>query len=62
MHVCGYGSGFNGVLQREPHVSQQRLFQGPLLAIMIAVGSSDPCSTSPKLGLVVPLEAVLTAY
>jgi hypothetical protein len=39
MHVCvcGYGSGFNGVLQlmgREPHVSQQRLFQGPLLAML----------------------------
>lgn len=37
-------------------------FSGPASGdVMIAVGSSDPCSTSPKSGLVVPLEAVFTA-
>ncbi len=37
-------------------------FSGPASGyVMIAVGSSDPGSTSPKSGLVAPLEAVLTA-
>ena len=43
-------------------MSRQRLLQGFASGdVMIAVGSSDPCSTSPKLGVVVPLGAVLTA-
>jgi hypothetical protein len=61
--VCGYGSGPNNVLQRKG-TSCERIasFSGPASGdVMIAVGLSDPCSTSPKSGLVVPVEAVLTA-
>jgi hypothetical protein len=51
--VCYKGKGTSC----EPTAS----FSGPASGdVMIAVGSTDPCSTSAKLGLMVPLEAVLT--